>query len=131
MLRTALIRIAYCATIFFALCAGAAYGQDHPKSLREVLEGYPGWMVMPVQRFPHIPQTQQTPPTPQKTVLRNENRGRIDVQWLRFQLLAQSGDEVEIRGFCPSALYADHRPYPAGAALHRPERPPRLPYGSI
>jgi hypothetical protein len=82
------------------LCAGAAYGQDRPKSLREVLEGYPGWMAMPVQHFPQIQPIPQTPP---KTVLLNEIGGRIDVHWLRFQLLAQSGDEVEIRGLCPSA----------------------------
>jgi hypothetical protein len=87
----------------FALCAGAAYGQDRPKSLREVLEGYPGWQAMPVQRFPQIQQIPQTPQTPKKTVLRDETGGRIDDHWLRFQLLAQSGDDVEIRGLCGSA----------------------------
>jgi hypothetical protein len=39
-----MLRTAYWATIFFALCAGAAYGQDRPKSLQEFWRDTPaGW----------------------------------------------------------------------------------------
>jgi hypothetical protein len=89
-----LIRIAYCAAIFLTLAGAAAYGQDRPRarSLSEILAepGHFGYQFV-------------TLPAPQRTVLLNEVGGRIDVQWIRFQLLAHSGEEVEIRGLCPSA----------------------------
>jgi hypothetical protein len=60
-------------------------------------------MAMPVQQFPHIPQTPQIPQPPPKTVLLNETGGRVDYHWLRFTDLARGGEEVEVRGRCPSA----------------------------
>jgi hypothetical protein len=79
MLRTALA----CCTAFALILAGAAYGQDRPKSLQELLEkarqqreqsGIPtpspaGWPVMPA------PQIQQTP---QKSILRDEREQEYD-----------------------------------------------------
>jgi hypothetical protein len=46
-----MLRTAYCATIFFALCAGAAYGQDRPKSLREFWRDTPAGWQCPFSNF--------------------------------------------------------------------------------
>jgi hypothetical protein len=89
-----LIRIAYCAALALALCAGAAYGQDRPKSLREVLEGYPGWMAMPVQQFPHIPQTQQIPqPPPNLTVSQISVSVPSGAAWATRERRGESGHQ--------------------------------------
>jgi hypothetical protein len=52
-------------------------------------------------------------PAKKTTVLYDEKGGDIKAHWHRFRLLAESGDDVEIRGECPSActLVMAHIPH--------------------